>query len=67
MKANVLRGEIVAHGMTVSSLAEAIKMRPKTLYNKLNGNSQFTIDEAVEICRVLEITDANRKAFIFLD
>lgn len=66
MRANLLRGEIVSQGMTVTSLAEAIDMKPKTLYNKLNGNSQFTVDEAIKICNVLNINDAGKKASIFL-
>ena len=66
MRANLLRSEIVANDMTVTSLAEAIGMKPKTMYNKMNGSSQFTIDEAVKICSVLKIVDASKKCLIFL-
>lgn len=67
MQANLLRGEIVSKGMSVASLAEAIGMKPKTMYNKLNGNSQFTIEEAKAICSVLDIQGAEKKASIFLN
>ena len=66
MQANLLRGEIISKGMTVKTLADAIGMKPKTFYNKLNGTSQFTVDEAIEICAVLKIEDGAKKAFIFL-
>ena len=66
MKANLLRSEIVANDMTVSSLAEAIGMKPKTMYNKMNGVSQFTIDEVIKICAALKIVDAAKKVLIFL-
>ena len=66
MQANLLRGEIVSKGMTVKSLADAIGMKHKTLYNKINGSSQFTVDEAIEICTVLKIDDGSKKASIFL-
>ncbi len=66
MKANLLRSEIVANDMTVASLAEAIGMKPKTMYNKINGNSHFTVDEVVRICDVLKIADAAKKPLFFL-
>ena len=66
MRANLLRSEIVANNMTVTSLAESVDMKPKTMYNKMNGTSQFTIDEVIKICEVLKITDAAKKCLIFL-
>lgn len=66
MKANLLRAEIVARDMTIASLAEAIGMKLKTMYNKMNGGSQFTVDEAVRICDVLNISDDEKKVHIFL-
>lgn len=66
MKANLLRAEIVARDMTIASLAEAIGMKLKTMYNKMNGGSQFTVDEAVRICDVLKISDDEKKVHIFL-
>lgn len=66
MKANLLRAEIVARNMTVASLSEAIGMKQKTMYNKMNGGSQFTVDEAVRICDALKIVDEAKKVQIFL-
>ena len=66
MRANLLRSEIVAKDMTVTSLAEAIGMKPKTMYNKINGTSQFTVDEVIRICAALKIVDATKKVSIFL-
>lgn len=66
MQANLLRGEIVAAGKTVASVAEEIGMKTKTMYNKMNGQSQFTVDEAESLCAVLHITDPAKKCSIFL-
>ena len=66
MKANLLRAEIAANDMTVASLSKAVGMKPKTMYNKMNGTSQFTVDEVVRICAVLKIVDAAKKVLIFL-
>ena len=66
MQSNLLRGEIISKGMTVKMLADTIGMKPKTFYNKLNGTSQFTVDEAIKICDVLQIYDGSKKAIIFL-
>ena len=66
MRANLLRSEIVANNMTVTSLAESVDMKPKTMYNKMNGTSQFAVDEVIKICEVLKITDAAKKCLIFL-
>lgn len=66
MRANLLRSEIIANNMTVTSLAETVDMKPKTLYNKINGTSQFTVDEVVKICDALRINDAAKKCLIFL-
>ena len=66
MRANLLRSEIVANNMTITSLAESVDMKPKTMYNKMNGTSQFTVDEVIKICEALRITDAAKKCLIFL-
>lgn len=66
MQLNLLRGEIASHNMTANMLATTIGMKPKTLYNKLNGNSAFTVDEANKICEALQIEDVNKRVAIFL-
>lgn len=66
MQANLLRAEIVANEKTVTSLADEVGMKPKTMYNKINGQSQFTVDEVIKICSVLRIKDPVKKCLIFL-
>lgn len=66
MKANLLRAEIVANDMTIASLSKAVGMKTKTMYNKMNGSSQFTVDEVIKICAALKIVDAAKKVHIFL-
>lgn len=66
MKANLLRAELVARDMQITSLAETMGVNPQTLYNKISGRTQFTVDEAVQICDILGIVDNEKKASIFL-
>lgn len=41
-----LEAELVRIGLTKKELAESLKINPNTLYNKLNGKSKLTLDEA---------------------
>ena len=66
MQANLLKAEIVANEKTIPSLADEVGIKPKTMYNKINGQSQFTVDEVKRICSVLRIEDPVKKCLIFL-
>lgn len=66
MKANLLRGEITAKGMTLMSLAKKIGISRNSMSAKINGRTQFNAWEIEKICDVLEIRDPGRKVEIFL-
>lgn len=66
MKANLLRGEIKAQGMTLEALAKKIGISRNSMSAKLNGRTQFNADEIEKICMALGISDPERKVEIFL-
>ena len=66
MKKNLLRAEMALVGMSDVALAKAINMNPKTFSNKLNGKTCFNADEIVRICRIIPISDPQKKVDIFL-
>lgn len=66
MKANLLRAEVAASGMTLQELAEKAKITRSAFSAKINGHRSFDVDEIIRICDVLKIEDNQRKAEIFL-
>ena len=50
-----LKGAIAEKGITQGKLAEILEMSQKTLSNKINGKSIFTVPEAHKICDTLNI------------
>ena len=65
MKANELRGIIVAKGMTQHQVAREIGISPKTFYNKMKKGI-FDTDEVRKMAAVLEINNLSELADIFL-
>jgi len=57
-----LRGEIVAKGYTLKSVAQEIGLTQQGLNEKLQGRSDFTLREMIEICNLL-----NSKIDIFFE
>lgn len=63
---NLLKSAIVRKGFTQGKIAELLKMSENTLSSRMTGTSSFNIDEIDELCKLLDITDNNEKADIFL-
>lgn len=61
-----LLGVMAEKGVSGVRLAKEIGMSSNTFYNKINGNSPFNADQIKNICKVLDIVDAEEKAEIFL-
>lgn len=57
---------MVRAGYTQRSLARKMGMSKNTLNSKVNGRSQFNMDEAMLACELMNITDDVTKAGIFL-
>jgi len=66
MQTNILRAKIVEAGYTQRSLAKKLQISENTLSNKLMGRSAFDVNEVIEICAALNISDNGEKAYIFL-
>lgn len=66
MRSNILRAKIVEAGYNQKTFAQKINMSANTLSSKLNGRTPFDLDEVIEVCNVLKISDDQEKAYIFL-
>ena len=44
-----LKGEMAKKGITNESIANLLKIHRNSVYNKINGESKFSIDEALAI------------------
>jgi transcriptional regulator with XRE-family HTH domain len=66
MKLNLLKGEIVANGFTVQDVADKLGITRNTMYSRLNGKTFFNAKEIIQLCEILNISDASRRSEIFL-
>lgn len=67
LDSNKLKGKIAEAGLTQRELAKKAGMSENSLYNKINGRRDFGAREIVAICEILNITDNEQKALIFLN
>ena len=63
---NKLKGKIVERQTSVEELSEAIGIDKSTFYRKLqSGGDPFTIGEADQVARLLELTKEEATAIFF--
>lgn len=62
-----LKAAIVEAGYTQTALAQKLHISENSLSAKINGRAKFDIEEATEICEVLNIHNNEQKALIFLN
>ena len=60
-----LRGAIRTKFGTQHAFANALKMHPSTLSSKLNGRAEWSYNEVVAACRVLDIALGDAAAYFF--
>lgn len=65
MNANELKAQIVRAGLSIPKLADKIGLNKKTLYAKINGESDFKQPEIVAIQKVLGLNDEAVFAIFF--
>jgi len=53
-------------GLTQETLAKKARKSVNTVNSHINGKTKPNIVEALVYCDILDITDANEKAYIFL-
>lgn len=65
MKVNILRGKLVEAGITQRDLAEKLSLSVTSITRKMNGLNEFTLNEVVQICNVLNLDDADKLRIFF--
>lgn len=65
MTYNKLKGIMKEKNYSQSKLAELLKISTQSLNAKLNGRSQFTVQEAFKIISILKIESSNDIVEIF--
>ena len=65
MTYNKLKGIMKEKNYSQSKLAKILKISTQSLNAKLNGRTQFTVQEAVEIISILKIESSNDIVEIF--
>ena len=65
MMRNVLKAEFMLRGKSIPDVAKDLNLSKKTLYRKLNGESEFTRDEMSRMINYLEL-DKDKAFNIFL-
>lgn len=61
-----LRGRMAEKKYSIRKLASVIGIHENTLSNKLYGKTYFSIDEVMQICKVLDITSEEIVPFFFM-
>lgn len=64
---NLFKGKMVSSGYNQESLARKMKISANTLSAKINGKSQFDLDEVLLLCELLSIDSNDEKCQIFLN
>lgn len=65
MTYNKLKGIMKEKNYSQSKLADILKISTQSLNAKLNGRTQFTVQEALEIISILKIESSNDIVEIF--
>lgn len=58
MNAKKLKGRLLEERLTIGKTAELLGMDRSTLHRKLNGFEEFTILDAVQLKKILNLTDS---------
>ena len=61
-----LKGKIVEKGLSIGKLAKKMNMDRATLYRRINNNGDsFTIKEANQMCKELDLSNEEVTAIFF--
>lgn len=66
LNAELLQKKIANSGMSITFISKKVGIARETLYNKINGKSDFSATEIVALTELLRLTRAERDK-IFLD
>lgn len=65
INSNLLKSHMALHSVTQLEMANRLGISTSTLNNKINNKVHFTVEEAKQICTILQISDNDEKANIF--
>lgn len=63
---NLFLSKVVSMGYNQTILSSMMHMSKNTMNAKINGRSSFTIPQVDDLCGILQITNNDEKAAIFL-
>ena len=63
----LLRGRIIEKHKALKSFADVLEVDKNTVSNKLNGNTQFTREDIILWCALLDIPTVDIPKFFFED
>lgn len=65
INSNLLKSHMALHSVTQLEMANKLGISISTLNKKIANKTHFTIEEAKQICSILQISDNGEKANIF--
>ena len=57
--ASEIRGECARQGITIGDLAERVELTPAAMSRRLNGHTEFTVREVLDVSAALGIDAAD--------
>jgi len=63
----LLKDTIDESGMTMTAIAQKSELTRETLYNKVNGKTEFTASEILKIRKVLGLTKKQQEEIFFCE
>lgn len=61
-----LRAKIAERGIKYNDIAKQMNITPQALNRKMKGQIRFLLEDAIELCRILNIDDPIERNEIFL-
>lgn len=65
MNMELLQKKIDESGLKNYFIAEKVGIDRVSLYNKLNGKTEFTMTEIIKLCEVLRLSDSEKVKIFF--
>lgn len=65
MNMELLQKKIDESGLKNYFIAEKVGIDRGSLYNKLNGKTEFTMTEIIKLCEVLRLSDSEKVKIFF--
>lgn len=65
MNKELLKEAIQQSGITITALASKMGISREGLYNKINGQTEFTVSEINGVCDALRLDSSSRDAIFF--